>query len=242
VADDREHGAIASSRGTLWRVLQTMLLCVLAIPWFLWGPFGVIFYVDGLFNSLLVFMLSPVLFLLLPLGAVVCLPILVMRTVLRGSGLEAHRRRSFGIAAIMVFAFVCSYGLSFAGLSPAPFDMFARGFSTYVERRTDVEAIQSWLGTLDPNDYFLSGNGRAEKSFVESEQPLCIARLAPKLTRVQPDDDGRLTVSLLWGGGLIGHWGIVVGPESMPMPPSDPSGSGLHQYPLAPGAYIWSSD
>ena len=85
-------------------------------------------------------------------------------------------------------------------------------------------------------------NGMIDKQSAESEWPPCIAELAPRFVMVTPDNGGHLRVRLLWGSGFIGSWGIVVGRADMPMPPSDASGSREQRYPLAPGAYVWSSE
>lgn len=224
--------------GMLCRVLPMTLLMALVVSWFVWGPFGAIFYAGGLFNSLLVFVLSPFLFLLIP-AAVICLPVLAMRTISRWSVLGVSGKGWRVLAVIVCLAFPGSFVLGFAALMPSPFDMFVRGFARYVELRVDVAAIQGWLGTLDPNDYKDSEGGWIEGRLADSEPPQVIANLHPKRTQPMFDQRGRLAVRLLWGGGMIGHWGIVVGPADMPMSASD---SRLLYYPLAPGAYIWSGD
>ena len=69
------------------------------------------------------------------------------------------------------------------------------------------------------------------------------------------DDAGRANVRMMWGGGFIGHWGLVVGHRDMEIPETELPGrrvnaqgarrSELAMYgecrlPLAPGAYVWS--
>jgi len=57
-------------RGGWGLIIGIVLFFVIVVSWFVWGPLGLIFYVGGLFNSLWLFMLSPFLFLLIPLAVV----------------------------------------------------------------------------------------------------------------------------------------------------------------------------
>ena len=215
-----------------------MLLSALVVSWFVWGPFGGIFYVGGLFNLKILFMLVPFLFLLI-LAAAICTPVLMIRMIARWSRLNAQGKRWHVGATIVASAFAGSFALGFTGCMPSPMDMFARGFVRYVDGRADIVAIQNWLDTLDPSDYQEPGAVLIERVLPDSEQPPSIAHLRPKMVKLMLDDSERRTVRLLWGGGMIGHWGIVVGGKDMPMPPSD---SYTEYFSLASGAYVWSGD
>jgi hypothetical protein len=228
-------------RKTLGGVIGFTLLYLFVASWFVWGPFGLISYVDGLFNSLAVFFLVPVLLVLIPL-AVICLVVLVMRMALHWREFPDGEKRRRLIGAAVPFAFLLSFGMGCVGLQPTPAEMFVRGFAGYAERRMDVTAVQNWLSTLDPNTCVNEGGYAQERRLMPSEQPPHIAYLGPKWATLRPDGSGRLRVRLLWGGGFIGHWGIVIGPPDMPTPPSDPSTSREERLPLAPGAYVWSGD
>ncbi len=234
---------------TLGCIIGIILLSALVASWFIWGPFGLIFYVDGLFNSLAVFLLVPVLFLLVPAAAMICLFVLTLRAALHGQELADGEKRRRVIWAVVLLAFVLSFALGTAGLQPSPFEMFGRGFARYAERRTDVAAIQNWLSTLDPNDCQDQpldvkvapgvNPAQAPKSIAT---PSVIAQVKPRGTRLMRDEAGRPMVRLYWGGGFIGHWGITVGCADMPIPPPRFSESGRNWVTLAPGAYVWSSD
>jgi len=213
-------------------------LMALVVSWLVWGPLGIISYMGGLFNCMGVFML---LFLMM-------LPALVFAAafpVLFVSAAVTWQRRTLAGRAWITFwvvltgGFVMPYILGIVGLTPSPFDMYVRGLARYAGLRVDVGAIQGWLGTLDPNDYRDSEGVWIEGRLADSEQPQAIANLHPKWAQPMFDRRGRLAVRLLWGDGMIGHWGIVVGPTDMPMSTSD---SDSLCNPLAPGAYIWSGD
>jgi hypothetical protein len=228
-------------RKTLGDIVGFILLYFFVASWFVWGPFGLIFYVNGLFNSLAAFLLVPVLLLLIP-AAALCLLVLTLRAALHWQELADGEKRWRVLRAGVPLAFLLSFGMGCAGLQPGGLEMFMRGFFGYAERRTDIAAIQNWLSTLDP-DFCGKESGYAQaRTLTAPEQPRAIASLGPKWASVQPDGNGRLMVHLTWGGGLIGHWGVAVGRADVPMPPPRFSECGRNWGTLAPGAYVWSSD
>jgi hypothetical protein len=240
--NEDEDKTISRPRRGLRHALAMVLLVILAALWLVWGPLVPVLYVGGLFNSMGVWFLASLTMWLLMLPAMVLLPVLAIYTPLTWRRQTACARRSLILWMVATGGLVVPTVVGFTGLTASPFDLYVRGFARYVKMHADIVAIQSWLDTLNRNEYILGEHAIAEKQFVGSEQPPCIAHLHPKWATVRPDDNGHLTVKLLWGGGLIGHWGIVVGRKDMPIPPSDTSKSPLQGEPLAPGAYIWSSD
>ncbi|MCX5643490.1 MAG: hypothetical protein NTZ17_02220 [Phycisphaerae bacterium] len=223
-------------------MLAVVLLAILAALWLIWGPVGPVLYLAGLFNSLWACIFALLAVLLLALSAVVSVPVL---PVLLGYTLITWRRQSprarlsllLGTAA--VGGLVVPFVISFTGLTPRPLDMFARGVARYVKTHADIEGIQAWLGTFDPNE-FRSRDMILEREFANAEQPAAMAALKANWATVRSDDKGHLTVRLqLCGSGLMWHWGIAVGGKDMPTPPSDFSDFGEQRFFLAPGAYIW---
>jgi hypothetical protein len=218
---------------TPWRVAGGFLLSVLAGVWLVWGPFGIVCYVGGLFNSMPAFMLVSLAMLpaLVFAGA---FPVLIVRAVVTW-------RRSTLVWLVLTGGFFCPYAWGFAGWTVSPFDMFVRGFRRYAERRVDVEAIRDWLDAYEA-DGRDGEHDSVDRQLAKSEQPACIAKLAPKFATVLSERGERSKVRLLWGGGFIGHWGVMVGPIDMPTPPSDTSKGREQRYPLSPGAYVWSGN
>jgi hypothetical protein len=218
-----------------------VLLCALAVPWFVYGPFGIVSYVGGMFNCVQVFLVI----MLLGLPALVAAPFFLFEVVYAPviwRRATPARRRGLILRIVLAGGLGCPFMLGLIGLTPTPFDIFARGFVRYVDRRADIEAIRSWAATLDPNEHPGSQVGRLAGQLKESEQPPAVARLHPKWVLAESDEKGRRAVRLLWGSGMIGSLSLVVGREDMPTPPSDASRPGERRYPLAPGAYISSSD
>lgn len=233
--DDPDTGAAKSVR-TPWHIAGMVLLDILGVAWLVWGPFGIMCYVGGLFNWMGVFMLL-FLMMLPALVFAAAFPVLVVYAAVTWRRRTTDARRRIAFWVVLTGGFVVPFILGIVGLTPSPFDMFVRGFARYAGCRVDVGAIQSWLGTLDPNDYRDSDGVWIEGRLADSEQPQVIANLHPKWAQPMFDQRGRLAVRLLWGSGFIGHWGIVVGPSDMPEPPFDPSRE--QRRPLAAGAYVW---
>ena len=226
---------VGITRAMLLRVVGMILFSAFVASWFIWGPLGLICYMCGLFNSLMAFAFIPLLFGLLLLGAVAVLPVEVIGAILRWHRLSASDRLTKCCFMGILAALVTSFALGFAGMQPLPIAMFGRGFARYAAVRVDVPAIRTWLSTLDPNEYVNGG-----VPLPPEKQPPAITRLSPKRyplgVQVSRDDTGRLMVRLLWGGGMIGHWGIEVGDESMKPPPaSETDGYRV----LGPGAWVW---
>lgn len=235
-ASDNRDTATGRPMKMPWRIAGMILLDILAVSWLFWGPFGIMCYMGGLFNWMGVFMLLS-LMMLPALVFAAAFPVLAVRAAVTWRRSTLAGRRWIAFWVVLTGGFVMPYILGIVGLTPSPFDMYVRGFARYAERRVDVGAIQSWLGTLDPNDYRDSEGVWIEGRLADSEQPQVIANLRPKWTQPMFDQRGRLAVRLLWGGGMIGHWGVVVGPRDMSEPPFDPSRE--QRRPLAAGAYVW---
>ena len=98
--------------------------------------------------------------------------------------------------------------------------------------QADLGAIRLWMATLPRplgSDYFHDPN----------HVPEAIKTLRFDGWGSQGvyalEDDGVLRIRIYWGSGF-GHWGIVVGPESMPTPSTS---SREYVLPMSPGAYAW---
>jgi hypothetical protein len=219
------------------------LFAVVGASWYFWALVDLAFYADGLFNLGCV----SVPFLLLPIPvAVVYLSMLIAGRVARRSGWDGRKWRRRGLTAIALLAFVVSLVPAYAcGVGPG--DMWARGLARYVRAQGDVEGIQNWLSTLDPNDcrdqpleVKIAPGVKISNPPKYIPIPPSVGGLARYNNRLLRDDTGRPMIRFyLGGGGFITHWGIVIGHKDMPTPPSDRSDPGENRFPLAPGVYIW---
>ena len=108
---------------------------------------------------------------------------------------------------------------------------FMYGFLQRMHQDADILAIQAWLET----------EGTKHERFLdESDYPETVRILEPETAWLDRNDKGNNPcLKLEWGGALIGHWGLTVGPDTMPCPPCDFKMDGQYRMPLAKGAYIW---
>jgi len=244
-------------------------------PWYFWDiglavipllfgilldPFGIAEYLTGLFNMPL---LSIILFGSLPLVPVVlvCLVWLLVRMFLIWPR-RIHVWFRLLLCWVAVIASLTVFiSPLFIRITPPRYEMFTRGFRNYVRIRTDFEAIQTWLGTLDPND--CEGQPLNMKIAPGVElmdvpktipEPKAIARLKPRYTNLSLDSSGHPMIRLTWGSGMIGSWGLVVGDENLEIPVTELPGwkeyrhgnktdrlyeRGEYRLPVALGAYVW---
>ena len=114
-----------------------------------------------------------------------------------------------------------------------------RGFSERMHREADIPAIQSWLETVDTDSLDFKQNYAKIK---ESEWPDSIVKLYPKDVYFERYNKDKTRARLLWGGTLVGRWGLVVGNKSMTMTISDIKEDGEYRMQFEPGAYIWYDD
>jgi len=164
---------------------------------------------------------------------------------IRGS-MRLLKLRLFVIFGIAIYA-----GLHFVPLPASVEDPFLLGYREYARPRTDVFGIQTWLATLDPNEWIQRGsNGRLDYHIIEADQSAwseIILSLKPDVVRPFLDDQGRPAVSLSWSR-LHDSWGVGIGHPEMEIRPKpktqgDPDANSrdnqLCRLPLAPGAYVW---
>jgi hypothetical protein len=245
VNENRDGNTVQSPRIPR-RVVGMVVLASVAAAWLAWGFFGLFFYLLGLFNCSPLGPLpcfSPLLFLAVGWY----LPVLMVRMVSRRAGLEDRKWRRRGLSAAAFLALVASFVLA-CTCGGVPTGAWCRGIARSAEARADIAGIQKWLSTLDPNDLDPEGlrhkvtNLELERYFAPPEQPVAMVRLKARAI-VRADDEGRRMARLhLGGGGLMMHWGLVIGHKDMPIPPSDTSDFGEERFPLAPGASIWLTE
>jgi hypothetical protein len=194
-------------------------------------------YVGGLFNNLLVGFAVAVVFMSL-------LALLTLFFVVHGFFLLFKRPRSLRHAArrlplvmMPLLAFVAAF-LICTPLSP----IFLRGLKVWTLRNVDIEAVQQWLATDGPAIAERDADQWYRHDFPD-DYPKCLVEFKPQYIWFNRTPDGQLTVEFEWGGGL-GHWGVIVGPRTMPTPKAgcvETGGSEVEfRRPVRPGVYVIS--
>jgi hypothetical protein len=235
-----------SAKGGLpWYTWDVILLGVL----FLFGTFGNSFpllsYLGGLhndkgplFGAVMWFML-----LLIPVAGL-CLLALVVRIVVYWP-LHMLSLRRWAVLGLLAGLGSAAYvGLPFARLGPPLDEIYLRGFRKHVQRQVDISAIRAWLNGLDPNGWDgveIDVRRTQDDELVWTPEdvhlPASIVRLKPRYVELAALDESDLAVDLRWGSGMLGTWGLTVGPETMGAPPSRLRGD--QRLDAGPGVYVW---
>jgi len=130
---------------------------------------------------------------------------------------------------------------SFATTTPlAP--IFLAGFEQWTAQEVDIDAIQQWLSTEDPQ---LEGRSDSARELTAKELPSCVAALAPlNVSFRNAGPQGETTVELLWPSGFSDVHGLIVGPRTMETPEAGmiklPDGRNEFRRPIRPGVYVFS--
>lgn len=87
---------------------------------------------------------------------------------------------------------------------------FLRGFNKWVIKNVDIDAIQIWILSSEPDNYF--GHIYYCDDF-PSELPDFIKNINPEWINAYKSEKGRY-IKLLWPHGFVEYRGIVVGPPT----------------------------
>ena len=266
--EERQNEGIQPPRKSKVHIVGGILLAVILGCVFVGGPTGIIFYLGGLFNSmviqligLLLFASPVILFVEYPGVTAFCLVTLLALIVYSWRRLGPGWRWTLVLLLVLWAAGAAS---PFLRLGPSGAMMRVWGFYRYARIKTDVPAIQAWLDTLDPNDCRdqsleerIAPTARLNDPPKFIPWPSCLLGLRSEhvYSRLLKDNDGRPMIRLCWGSGMAGTWGIVVGNKDMEIPKTQEpywkeyqSGGkqdrlrehGEYRRPLAPGAYVWT--
>jgi hypothetical protein len=115
---------------------------------------------------------------------------------------------------------------------------FLLGFERWVVKNVDTEAIQGWLAAKGQK--YVSNTYHPQK--VPAEFPKYLVDFDPSWITIGAEREGEVTADFHWGSALAGHWDIVVGPPTMPMPKSSRmdlgNGYGQSCRVVKPGVYV----
>ena len=114
------------------------------------------------------------------------------------------------------------------------YELYTLGLRDRIESKADIEATRDWLQSLGSEEY---RNGNAISN---AELPECLRGLKGARAELSADANGSAKVSLMWGSGIMGSWGVVMGMKDMEIPPSDFGTHGEYRLPVEPGVYVWT--
>jgi hypothetical protein len=244
--ENKTEGKIKSLYKRYWYVFDIFLILVVILYGTLNDPFGLIIYVCGLFNQMIIrsFMIFIWVFWLVP--AAFCLVVLLLRIIISWTKHIQNKRTLLLLRVFIIVGLAIYLLLPFAPIMPSGMRIYIAGFRKYIEANADVSVIRGWLGTLKPEDCVVyniitsDGSRRSSpKDLQKQEWPQVIANIKPRYVRLSLDDDKHPKVRLNWGSGFLGSWGLVVGHEEMVTPESDLSRYGEYRQEIHKGAYIW---
>ena len=205
-------------------------------------PGGGVFYVCGRFSpDVLTFLFVHVLYL----GAVVLIFYCFFSGIVKLSGRRGKctRNERILIAAetvvplIFVGVLVSSFFFVDPEFSGRRQKFLMLGLRERVKSRADIGATRVWLQSLGDKDYDYSHDRYIRIS--RTDLPESLRGLKDAGVVLSADENGKAKVRLIWGSGMMGHWGTEIGAEDMKIPPSDFSQYGEVRLPLEAGVYVW---
>jgi hypothetical protein len=228
-----------------WYVLDIVLIGLVLLYGVLFDHFGLISYVCGLYNQMVIVfaMVFVAVFFFVP--ASLCLLVLALRMYASWPKHIQSKSRLRLLRISVIIGLVAYLGLPFTLVRPPGYRTFTSGFKRHMEKKANIEAIRAWLSTLSPAactgeyiDLYDSGSIGNPKWPDTIDWPESITCFDPHYAQLSLDSVGQPTIRLTWGGAF-GHWGLVVGSDSMETPASDLSRWGEHRVQLCKGAYVW---
>lgn len=115
--------------------------------------------------------------------------------------------------------------------------LFMLGLRDRVRSNADIEATRTWLQSLSDEDYDYASDHYTGIS--RADLPEALRGLRDAKLMLSADENGKAKVRLIWGSGMLGHWGAEIGMKDMKIPPSDFNPYGEVRLPLEPGVYVW---
>lgn len=213
------------------RQIGVWLLGLMILTGIVFGPLGLPVYVAGFLKSYLLFMF--VAFAGLAAWAVLWLAgcthlVRALRV----------RRKVVDIWSSMVLVVPLVFVSFIMRMTPCPLT-FEEGLIGRLEMRTDIEAVQTWVESLDPNDCRGDPHMDRRGRNLTGEQLPQVLQHQDGMVRLELDAEGRPCVRLTWLEGKAGTWGLVIGRKGMKTPPSEPGMYGERRTELRPGVYFW---
>jgi hypothetical protein len=226
-----------------WYFFDIILIILVLLYGTLSDPFGLIFYLCGLYNKLEVSFGLAMLYVFLLVPVSLCFTVLILRMFISWPKHISKKRMLLLLRLFVIIGLGFYLILPFTPIQPAGMSMYIDGFSRYVKANADIEAIRGWLGTIGPEDYkeySRYDNSLGSPMDIQNQKwPESIANLKPRYVKLSLDNGKQSQVRLTWGSGFLGTWGFVVGNENLPTPASDLSRYGEYRQEILKGVYVW---
>jgi energy-coupling factor transporter transmembrane protein EcfT len=204
-------------------------------------PKGIIFYYDGLHRTPIAFGLA---FLILPF-ILLYIGVLVIRVISWKRNIKSLQWLwLLGIAGILCNPIVA---MMIPRQSPG-YVSYARGFHQRMKEHLDVDPVRQWLETLDDNVFQDRKWIKASDEFLPPDVRTSIAILRPGFLEFFKTEEGFNCVKIATSsGGISRICGVVIGPQEMPIPPSEEACYNEESYhkhgelriQLEDGVYVW---
>lgn len=240
-------GKLKSFYNRYWYVFDILLIVVVFLYGTLNDPFGLIMYICGLYNQMVIRAIMTFIWVLWLVPAALCFVVLLLRAVISWPKYVDKRPRLLLLRLLVIIGLGAYLILPFTPVRPHGFNMYIKGFEKYIGAKADIVGIRSWLDTLGPDECVVYNITNAQdgskssspRNLQQQEWPGVIGKLQPRHVTLSVDEDKHPKVRLNWGSGILGSWGITIGHETMPTPESDLSRYGEYRQGISKGAYIW---
>jgi hypothetical protein len=231
-------GTAANRHRGKWRDSHVVMLILPIVLTILFAGKG-IFYLSGRFWPDALALAGIMWLLVIASGFILCcfiLGIVRLVGVCRG---KRTRKESLlilaetGIPLVYFGLFLVPHFFAQEQFCGRPHELFALGLRDRIESKADIEATRAWLQSLRPEEY--KDRGRISSA----ELPEALRALKGARASLWSDANGNAVIRLLWGSGIMGHWGAMIGMKDMETPPSDFRLYGSYILSVEPGVYVW---
>ena len=198
-------------------------------------PWGTMSYYDGLNDTNMMFGLAFIIFPLIFLF--ICIIGLRLFFIKRNIKSKNHFRVLL-VSVILfnpIFALLCP-------IRPPGYKSYTKGFHQRMQKQLDIEGLRTWIGDLDQEMFdgeYYDLLYQMNENVLPEPIPKEIKNLGEYVHYlVFYKENEKRCLRIEWGGAF-GHWGVVIGPKEMDVPPSDFGEFGQYRLKLEDGVYVW---
>ena len=238
---EKSVGNVKGLHNRYWYVPDIILIILVLLFGTLLDPFGLIYYVCGLYNQLGICADLYFIGFLSLVPAALCFLVLIFRMFVDWPKYISNKRRLLSHQIFVMICLLVYLVLPFLRIKPPGMRMYIAGFEGYVKKNADIGGTRSWLSTLNKEDFFEYEKRTKDRYKVleTKDSPDAISKLKPRFVTLSLDEENKPKVRLSWGSGFLGTWGFVVGNENLTTPESDLSWGGEYRQEIYKGVYLF---